>query len=233
MIQVQNAFLEHKEEIDLFYVFLEEIIDHDARLIIDPPANTIQSIKLETVSIMKSSFFLMLYNCVESTVINCLNTIIKVLENGGCKYSDISDDLQIASLAAYKYRIEECDSKDKQNILLKEQADYLTGLAVVHLDVKSLVGSSSQGSFSGSLDSKEIRKLFARIGVDLNDLKCEEMQRIKECRNKLAHGECSFREYGRNLTIQYLRACKDNTLSFLDALINRVDDFISNKTYRR
>ena len=44
MITVRHNFLKQKEEIDLFFNFLDEIINHDARLIIDPPANTIKTI---------------------------------------------------------------------------------------------------------------------------------------------------------------------------------------------
>lgn len=175
----------------------------------------------------------MLYNCVESTVVNCLGAIIKALEDDGCKYADLIDIIQIASLAAYDYNLRECDSKDRRNKLLKDQADFSTGLTVVHLDIKSLVGSSSQGVFAGSLDAREIRKIFARLGLDLSALSCVEMQQIKNCRNKLAHGECSFQDYGRNLSIQYLQVCKDNTLTFLDGLIYKVKDYLNNKQYRK
>ena len=38
---------------------------------------------------------------------------------------------------------------------------------------------------------------------------------------------------GRTLTIQFLRVCKNNILLFLEGLINRVDDYLLNKRYRR
>lgn len=233
MIQVKNVFQEHKEEIDLFFCFLEEVINHDARLLIDPPTYTVRTIKVDTTAIIKSSFFLMLYNCVESTVTNCLNTIINTIEAEGCRYPSLQDELQVATLAAYDYQLRECESKDKRNEILKRQTDFVTGLSTIHIDIKSLVGSSSQGSFSGSLDAREIRKLFDRVGIDLSDLQCDEMKTIKECRNKLAHGEYSFQEYGRNLSIQYLQISKDNTLTFLEELINKVDNYLNAKLYKR
>ena len=233
MISVKRIFQEHKDEIDLFYDFLNEIISHDARLIIDPPINSIENIKLETVAVAKSTFILMLYNCIESTAVNCLNTILRGIEDDGCKYADLVDKLQLASLAAYDYNVRECDSKDKRNELLKQQNDFQIGLTVCHLKIKSLMGSSSQGNFSGSLDAREIKKLFGRLGIDLSTLSCDEMKLVKDCRNKLAHGEVSFEDYGRTLTIQYLRVCKNNTLLFLEGLINRVDDYLLNKRYRR
>lgn len=233
MIQVKHTFQEHKDEVNLFYEFLEEVVKHDARLVIDPPTNTIKKIKVETIAIAKASFFLMLYNCVESTVVNVFNTILRAMEEDGCKYADLREELQLATLAAYDYRTRETESKDNRNQRLKEQSDYASGLSVVHLDLKSLTSSSSQGNFSGSLDAREIKKLFSRIGMDLSSLNCDEMKKIKECRNKLAHGECSFQDYGRELTIQYIGVSKENTFTYLDGLIQIVDEFITKKQYRR
>lgn len=233
MIQVKHTFQEHKDEINLFYDFLDNIISHDGRLIIDPPVNTISPINVDTRSVAKSSFVLMLYNCVESTVGNCLNTVIREIESEGCKYGDLIEPIQVASLAAYDYKLMECDSKDRRGKLLKQQTDFAAGWSVIKLDVKSLVGSSSQGSFSGSLDAREIKKIFQRVGIDLSSLTCNEMKPIKDGRNKLAHGELSFQEYGGRLSIQYLKVCKDNTLSYLQGLIDNVDVFLSNKEYKR
>lgn len=233
MLQVKRTFQEHKDEINLFYDFLEKIVSHDARLVIDPPTNTVKVIKVETTAVAKASFFLMLYNCVESTVVNIFNTILRAMEEDGCKYTDLREELQLATLAAYDYRTQETESKDNRNQRLKEQSDYATGLSVVHLDIKSLTSSSSQGNFSGSLDVREIKKLFSRIGIDLSTLSCDEMKKIKECRNKLAHGECSFQDYGRELTIQYIGVSKDHTIAYLEGLIQRVDEFITKKQYRQ
>lgn len=201
MITVRHDFQKQKDEIELFYIYLDEIINHDARLIIDPPINTIKTIKVETIAITKSSFFLMLYNCVESTVVNCLCAILKDVENDGCKYNDLIDELQIVSLAAYDYNVRKCESKDDRNKYMKQQIDFQTGLTVFHLDLKSLMASSSQGNFSGSLDAREIKKIFGRLKIDLSAIRCDELQQIKECRNKLAHGEVSFEEYGRDFPI--------------------------------
>lgn len=233
MITVRHNFQKQTEEIDLFFNFLDEIINHDARLIIDPPVNTIITIKVETIAVMKSSLFLMLYNCVESTVVNCLCAILKAIESDGCKYNDLIDELQIASLGAYDYNVKKCESKDEKNKHLKQQIDFQTGLSVFHLELRSLMSSSSQGNFSGSLDAKEIRKIFSLLALDLSTMRCDELVQIKNCRNKLAHGEVSFEDFGRDYSIQYLQLSKDHTLNYLDDLISNVDNYLSSKAYRR
>lgn len=233
MLRVKQIFHEHRDEINLYYDFLDKIISHDGRLIIDPPTDTIVPITIDATAVAKASFFLMLYNCVESTVVNCLDTIFRKIKEDACTYADLIEPLQIAALASYEYKLETNESKDKRALLLKQQTDFAIGVTVAELDIKSVVRSSSQGSFSGSLDSHEIRTIFKRIGLDLSALSCSEMSTIKVGRNKLAHGEQSFQEYGRSYSIQYLRVCKDKTLAYLDALIMKVEEFISNHKYKR
>lgn len=232
MIQIKQTFDEHKEEISLFYSFLDDIITKEGRLIINPPTNNVQNIKLETIAILKASFLMMLYNCVESTVVNCLNAIISSIHQEGCKYGELSDHLQRVAIAAYAYRANLCNNKDKRNEKEKERIDFLIGLTPVKLDVRSMVGSSSQGTFSGSLDAKEIRILFAKLGLNLAELTCDEMVRTRDVRNKLAHGEKSFQECGRDLSIQYLDVSKTNTLTYLDTLISKVEDYIDRKSFK-
>lgn len=233
MIQVKKTLDEHKEEINLFYSFLDDIVTKDGRLIINPPANTVQNIKLETVAILKASFLMMLYNSVESTVTNCLNTIIQSIHDEGCKYGELSDHLQQVAIAAYAYRVNLCDTKDKRNEKEKERNDFMIGLTPVVLDVRSMVGSSSQGTFSGSLDAKEIRILFEKLGLNLTGLTCKEMVKTRDVRNKLAHGEKSFQECGRDLSIQYLDVSKNNTLAYLDILVSKVEDYINSKSFKK
>ena len=233
MLQVRQTFQRHRDEINLYFDFLDKIISHDGRLIIDPPTDTIVPITIDTTAIMKASFFMMLYNCVESTVGNCLNTLFKQIEEDACKYADLIEPIQVAALAAYEYKIIESNSKDNRAMLLKQQTDFTTGASVTKLDIRSVVRSSSQGSFSGSLDSHEIEKIFGRLGLDLSGLSCREMQTIKTGRNKLAHGEQTFQEYGSTYPVQYLRECKDKTLVYLNILIGKVDDFIKSHGYKK
>lgn len=234
MIQVKQTLNEHKEEICLFYSFLDDILSKDGRLLIDPPENTVQNIRVETMAILKASFLMMLYNCVESTVTNCLNAIIRSIHDEGCKYEELSEHLQQVATAAYAYRVNLCETRDKRNEKEKERNDFIIGLTPVVLDIKSMVGSSSQGTFSGSLDAREIRNLLcAKLGLDLTELTCNEMVKTRDVRNKLAHGEKSFQECGRDLSIQYLNVSKTNTLEYLDTLVSTVEDYVDKKSFKK
>lgn len=51
----------------------------------------------------------------------------------------------------------------------------------------------------------------------------------KKVRNKLAHGEQSFEDYGRTLVRTKLEEFFQDTQSFLNMVLNIVSDFISQK----
>lgn len=59
------------------------------------------------------------------------------------------------------------------------------------------------------------------------------LKAVKEKRNKLAHGELSFSECSRDMVPVYLNKLKVETILFLESAIEIVDDYISNKMYRR
>ena len=83
---------------------------------------------------------------------------------------------------------------------------------------------------SGNLDAREIRKILQKYGLKfLNE--CPKLKLVKDYRNKLAHGEMSFEEVGRYLSFEELQVMLKETFSFMDAMINSVDEFIIKKKY--
>lgn len=90
--------------------------------------------------------------------------------------------------------------------------------------------------FSGNLDAREIRNIFKnKYGFKLNEneLNAPVLKRIREGRNKLAHGNISFEEYGRDLSIPDLLSMKDKVFKFIDALIVKVELYLSGKIYKK
>ena len=49
----------------------------------------------------------------------------------------------------------------------------------------------------------------------------------------MAHGDQSFEEYGRNLTIQDIVDMKDKVFSFLDRLIEKVEIYLTKQLYKK
>lgn len=102
----------------------------------------------------------------------------------------------------------------------------------LNLTYEEFTKHNQGGNFSGNLDSKEIRKLAEKYGMDFN-LKCREIDSVKFRRNKLAHGDVSFEEQGRVDTMNYMIILKEKTVDFLQQFIQVVEDYITNTKYRK
>lgn len=234
MITVRQEYAQRKRDIETYYEFMDDIMIKNADKIFNGgDINTLEHIDLDTQSIMRSSFFLMLYNCVESTVTNCLTAICNAIRNDRCCYSDLIDEVQLTIVDSYEYLIMNQDNRQNHISSIQQGIGVFCYNQPVPLSFSQYIHSSSQGTYSGSLDVREIRKLFAHFGINLDDLSCNEMVKIRDKRNQLGHGEVSFRECSNDSTIQYLKNAKDKMFSFFDEVILRVGDYITQKKYRR
>ena len=54
---------------------------------------------------------------------------------------------------------------------------------------------------------------------------------IKNKRNRLAHGEQTFYEVGKDFSVNQLRAFKDETFKYLSNVIANIEMFIFDKQY--
>lgn len=233
MQQVRQSFTERVAEIDLYYTLLSNIITREAQLIFPNEADIRENLNVRVSSILKSSATLQLYNLVESTISNCLVAIHRSFSNETLQYSNLSDEIQKLWIKFhYDYFKETSNEKDILHNLKILIDTWVTNTLPVTLTYKEFTKYNQRGNFSGNLDSKEIRKLSEKYGIDF-DLKCDEIGSVKSRRNKLAHGDVSFEEQGRQDSIEYMIVLKDKTVEFLNLFIQAVDDYVTNTKYRR
>ena len=84
--------------------------------------------------------------------------------------------------------------------------------------------------YSGNLDSKKICSIFSKYGIVFNE-RIRELQTIKDYRNKLAHGEISFEECGREISIQQIEVINQKVSGYINNAINAIEDFIDNNRF--
>ncbi len=233
MLQVRQSFTDRTQEIELYYKLLSDIIKREAQLIFPNENDIRENLNVRVTSILKSSANLHLYNLVESTISNCLVEIHSSFSNDTIHYSNLSDEIQKLWVKFhYDYFKETSNEKDILHNLKVLIDTWVTNTLPVTLTYKEFTKYNTGGNFSGNLDSKEIRKLSEKYGIEF-DVKCDEVGSVKYRRNKLAHGEVSFEEQGRQDSIEYMIVLKDKTIDFLTQFIQAVDDYISNTKYRR
>lgn len=177
---------------------------------------------------IKANIVLMIYNAVESTVTSCLKKIHEQINAECVKYDDLTQEMKKIIALYYGYAIDKASNINLEMDIVLRFVDFVNNSISLNITYDEL--SKSYQLYSGNLDAKEIRSVLVKYGV-VFDEKCTELQTVKRDRNILAHGEKSFEEIGRDLSIQQLQEMINQSFSFLVKMIDAIADYLTNKKY--
>lgn len=224
MTIIKEEFELRKNEIETYFEFLNNIYNGYDRLI-DGDGKFFR-INQMTHTMQKSNFILILYNIVESIVTKILERIHIIIISDNLKYNELNPKIKKLILSYY---LSIYDKKANNSV---EEVFELCELFNQRIDFSLTFEELKKhySLYSGNLDSKKINTVINKYGICI-DLKVSELQTIKDLRNKLAHGEESFEECGRNISLPQLIVLKDRTINFLEDLISNVEMFIDERKY--
>lgn len=233
MLVVKRNLIDRISDIEDFYKLLENIIEKEAVLLFPNEGDRRERFDLGLSAILKSNFALLLYNLIESTVTNCLVAIHSAISRENCKYTELSENIQHIFIDYY-YKNLAANKISSDNITSHLQVMINTWAydAIVQLSFDEYTKYKTGSTFSGNLDSKEINKLAKKYGVDF-ELKSSELEKIRNRRNKLAHGEVSFLECCNLDTLPYMKVLKDRTIHFLSEFTDSIEVFVNDKRFLR
>lgn len=175
---------------------------------------------INKVAISKSALFLVLYNIVESTVKMAFEEIherIKFIE-----FKRLSPKLKGLYV---EYHFKQKKSKEIVELL---ESTINSSLNIPMLDeyLKRI------SLFSGNLDAREVNNIFNKYGIqNLKNESRKHLVVVKNKRNKLAHGEESFKESGRGFTVEDLRKFTISVTETMTELINSVESYLLHQKY--
>ncbi|MZU11605.1 hypothetical protein GUI51_05530 [Enterococcus mundtii] len=85
-------------------------------------------------------------------------------------------------------------------------------------------------SLSGNADLREIKEIMKNHGIEYDERNFKtfggSLKSIKDMRNSLAHGNVSFQDNGRELTISELKDYQSQTYQCLKYFMDTVEDNI-------
>ena len=218
MINVKETFEERKGEIEFYYSVLVEIDKENSSI------HTIDNARL--FKIMKSNFILMLYNLVESTVSTGMLEIYESIKNDSCTYKNMVQELQTIWRDAKVKQVYSSSTELKTYTnRVKDIVDDITTSApfILEKGMLNINGNLNAGRIKHICDDHRIRYTV----VD-DDNKLEE---VRKKRNSLAHGDESFSQCARDLTLSDLESIKDIIIRFLQGIIQGMEDYCDNKKY--
>lgn len=219
MNETLNIFDERKREIEFYYSVLVDI-DTGAKKTIDTIDDRL------FFRIMKSNFLLMLYNIVEATVTTGMLEVYEHLKNDECTYSSLITALQNIWR---DYKVKEVyDSSYELKAYTKRVETIVNNI----IDETPLIFNKNMLNINGNLNAKRIKNICdkhcIRYTVIDDDMKLENIRRK---RNSLAHGDESFSNCARDITVSDLENIKDTVFSFLNGIIEGMKNYCNEKQY--
>jgi len=225
----KKEFEKRLDEIELQFSFIEYIDSieaHKKEHILQYNKNTTFEVSRDLQKILRSSFLLMLYNVVESTIRNCILAIYDEIHDNNVEYNSLSSQVQKIWL---KHQSKVIKEKEKNiHIYLEELINNINNNKIIFED-KSF-------SISGNLDYNTIHKIisnygfYGRINGNTNQIKYS-VDKVKDERNKLAHGNKTFCQSGEIITIREVQDIKNNIINYLKDIIQNLDNYLKNKQY--
>lgn len=178
---------------------------------------------------IKANIILMLYNAVESTLTKSLEGIHEKIKEKRLRYSDLNSQLRMILAVYYGYSMEKSANVNRAMEYALKLADFINGNVCFEISYTEL--AQKYPMYSGNLDTREIINVLKKYGIVYEE-RCSELKTIKDYRNKLAHGEDSFEEVGRNLSIPQLEEMFRKTFEYLDKMLDEIERYLSDEKYR-
>ena len=236
MEQLEATFNERLSEIESYLLFLENL-DREAQQ--GPPriGENGEVITVLQQRILYSGVFLQLYNLVEATVVDCLESVTeKALKSKSPSPIDLTEHI----------RREWVRVIGRTHIDLNYENRLVSALTLFSQLVDSLPvnGFKMDRGGGGNWDDKEIETLALRLGLDLqvtpntyslikrkfkDDL--GPLTFVKKFRNSLAHGAISFAQCSENISVIELRQLSNLTSTYLREVVHAFTRFVSTCEY--
>lgn len=230
MQTIKKELEERKTEIETYIQFLHRLEENESKIFssLSDKEQLIDKTSVQTTS--KAMMILLLYNLVESMLTKCLCKIHQVICDDSVVLYQLNDSIKRMILTYYASMI-------YKNGIPVKSSDYIFNLVEIiqkhkKIDVSYMTLSREFPLYSGNLDTRKIKKVLSKYGISFDEC-VDELQDIKNKRNSLAHGEESFEEVGRDISIQRINVLKERTFYCMEKVIENVEEFIVQQHYMK
>lgn len=230
MNRALSLFEERKSEIEFYYSILQNIDPLDRKS--ESKINTIDNARFERI--LKSNFFLMLYNLVEACITTGFIEIYEAIENHSKAYVDLISEFQ-KIWSDYKVG-ESVGNSTNQGTYKKLIRDILSDVLIrkplEFQTADQLKFTKNILHVSGNLDAREIRSLLSNHNIPFADQTDKHrILTVKRKRNALAHGEESFGDSARDFSVSDLKEFKDEVLNFISNVLYTMKEYYDDQGY--
>lgn len=171
--------------------------------------------KVDAQLILKSSLMLMIYNMVEGTMSNLLVDYFDYIHAKNIPICNLPNEFQ-CTIKSYRDKKNSGSSDEENSTYTRFDLSYSEMTKYLKL-------------FSGNLDSRSIREVCKKVGIDLPEsIKEPALLIVKSNRNKLAHGETRFNNTCQDITLDEIKKICDKTQEYLQKVIDEYEQCMNN-----
>lgn len=227
-------FNERMQDINEYFSFIQLLINKRPSLVYKDNPNdepTTLAVDMDMTHILKANAFIILYNLIEATISNAIEDIHNVFRSNEALCIDTINEnltkLAFQSLHSPNGKID-FSQGNIAKVILKEWLN-------AH---KKLIEANKNPLFSGNVDAKKIKEVAEKYGFSSNT-NAETTRNgynllpIKKARNDLAHGSESFRNKGRDTSIDTLVEMKDEVFHYLNCILDNIQTYLDTQSYLR
>lgn len=176
---------------------------------------------------LKANLYILLYNVTEAFLKQSILTVLERI-NEQYTYSKLSDTMKILWLDKcvkwFKYKSPEIErSNTNLQVYYADFIKDLQGKLLVFLtdeDKEDKKLFAEKFGIPGNVDHKIFKQIAKEYGISLNDgslhKKEADLENLRLKRNNLAHGNISFSEFGKDLSIPDLQRLSNDIFDYLD-----------------
>ncbi len=230
--ELDDFYRQRCSEVKRYIDFVQKMADHKVSKMASETPQGIRivegyDIDRELVKTLRANSFLLLYNLVESTMTNAVDAIHQSIRQENIDFDSLNDSLKRISIKNARKALE---TKHGMNSFLAQQ--HPINFAVVSL------GYNKRKLFSGNVDCESIFNTSKNYGFELPDPKRKwhslhnDLERVRDQRNALAHGRVSFQECGQETPPDYIKKVSWETMAYLRIVLWVVKSYIRNQAYK-
>lgn len=244
MKRVKDDFDKRKAELDDYFDFLSKL-DKDVPTLHyeEKKVSYTYSVDAELLKILKANGFLLIYNLVESFCRNFLLEILTAIQIKKLTLKKLSEEAQKIWIAqkVKNYKDPNTSAETLENCFHGMATDIINNTVIEFSTIIHKIETDERFDafgLSGNINKQKIRELadnygFKKITVPKSEKAGEDLDEIKEFRNKLAHGRITFRDCGKDKSVTQMIDYKNNAVEYLEGVLNNVEDYLINTKFKK
>ncbi|PQJ84111.1 MAE_28990/MAE_18760 family HEPN-like nuclease [Aliivibrio sifiae] len=216
-----DEYNRRKNEIDAYINLLNALGNDGAKIIDIDDREAIITVQQQKVC--KASCYLLIYNLVEATVMNGIQSIYNRIKDERLDFNSIMESLK---KVWWHSKTESLTSTPKGDLIETVYNYYCETNSGQELDFNNFISG-----VSGNMDAAGIRNVCHRYGIPVVP-DGRHLENVKTYRNWLAHGNKSFSDIGQDVTVSELFDIKTNVFTFLDEYVNNINTYLNSESYK-